>query len=172
MLKNRATVLIALPLLVVALAGCSSEGGGASPTAKSQSQLAADAKTWDVALATCLRAEGIDFADPTASGGGAIDVGDDFDIDAFQAAAGTCKDEVTAKLGDRPVTAAEEKEQAEFEEQLRETNACLREKGYDAPDPREAEDGVVISEAPDSDIPDEVLEACGGSVGAGSTGRG
>lgn len=171
MLKNRATLLVALPLLVVAFTGCSSEGGGTSPTTKSESQLAADAKTWDVAVAQCMRAEGLDFADPSDSGGNAVEVGDDFDPDAFQAAAGKCQDEVTEELGERPVTAAGKKAQEDYEEQLRETNECLRDKGYDAPDPEEGDGGAMISEASDDEIPESVLEACGAFGDSGPTGQ-
>ena len=137
MLKNRATLLVALPLLVVALASCSSEGGGDATSApKSESQLEADAKAWDVANAQCLRDEGIAVDDPSEGGGVAIGIGDDLDVETFQAAAQTCQEEVSAELGDRPVTAAEEKAQGEYEEQLRESIACLRDKGYAAPDPK------------------------------------
>jgi hypothetical protein len=61
MLKNRAVLLVTLPLLVVALSACSSGGPGASPATESESQLVADAKAWDVAHAQCLRVEGIDI---------------------------------------------------------------------------------------------------------------
>jgi hypothetical protein len=59
------------------------------------------------------------------------------------------------------VTAAEKKSQEGFEEKLRESNECLRDKGYDAPDPKEGNGGVVFSEGLDQDIPEDVLEACG-----------
>jgi hypothetical protein len=172
MSTKRAALFLALPLFAVALAGCSagSDAGGDSSTPRSESQLATDAKAWDVANAQCLRDEGIDVGDPSESGGTAVGVDGDFDPEAFQAAARTCKEEVSAELGERPVTAAEEKTQDEFEEQLRETNQCLRDKGYDAPDAKEV-GGAVISEAPDQDVPDDVLEACGAFAGSGSTGQ-
>ncbi|WP_314102800.1 hypothetical protein [uncultured Frigoribacterium sp.] len=173
MSTKRAALLLALPLFAVALAGCSagSDAGGDSSTPRSESQLAADAKAWDVANAQCLRDAGIDVGDPSESGGTAVGVGGDFDPEAFQAAARTCREEVSAELGERPVTAAEEKAQGEYEEQLRESNACLRDEGYDAPDPKEGDGGAMISEAPDQDIPDDVLEACGAFAGSGSTGQ-
>ena len=52
--------LAAVPLLVVALAACTSGDGDATPDVKSDSQISSDAQRWNVANASCLREEGID----------------------------------------------------------------------------------------------------------------
>ena len=156
--------LAAVPLLVVALAACTSGGGDATPDVESDSQIASDAQKWDVANASCLREEGIDVPDPTADGmqAGIPMTGD---MDAMAASMDTCQKEVTDELGPRPVTAQEKKSMKEFEEQARESAKCLRDKGYDVKDPSEGGSGLGNGA---EDVPDDVLEACGGAAGNGS----
>ena len=156
--------LAAVPLLVVALAACTSGDGDATPDVKSDSQVSADAQEWDVAHASCLREEGIDVPDPTADGmqqGFSADI----DMDVLNAAFETCQEKVTDELGPRPVTAQEKKDQEEYEAQARESAKCLREKGYDVADPSEGGSGLGNGA---EDVPADVLEACGGAAGNGS----
>lgn len=156
--------LAAAPLLVVALAACTSGDGDATPDVKSDSQVSSDAQKWDVANASCLRSEGIDMPDPSADGmkQGIPMTGD---MDAMTASIDKCEKKVTDELGPRPVTAQEKKLQKEFEEQARESAKCLREKGYDVADPSEGGSGLGNGA---EDVPDDVLEACGGAAGNGS----
>ncbi|ROP75240.1 MULTISPECIES: hypothetical protein [unclassified Frigoribacterium] len=156
--------LAAVPLLVVALAACTSGDGDATPDVKSDSQVSSDAQKWDVANASCLRSEGIDMPDPSADGmkQGIPMTGD---MDAMTASIDKCEKKVTDELGPRPVTAQEKKLQKEFEEQARESAKCLREKGYDVADPSEGGSGLGNGA---EDVPDDVLEACGGAAGNGS----
>lgn len=157
--------LAAVPLLVVALAACTSGDGDATPDVKSDSQISSDAQRWNVANASCLREEGIDVPDPTADG---MQKGfpADIDMDTLNAAFETCEEKVTDELGPRPVTAQEKKAQQEYEEQARESAKCLRDKGYDVADPSQGGSGLGNGA---EDVPADVLEACGGTAGNGST---
>ena len=158
--------LTAVPLLVVGLAGCAGDGGGgASPQVKSDSQVADDALAWDVANAGCLRGEGLDVEDPSGDGGPRAALPMDGDPEVMAAAYEKCTEKTNADLGPRPQTAAEQKRGEEAEAAMRETAECLREKGYDVPDPSAGGGGYAGGET----IPDDVAKACGGAVGGSVT---
>lgn len=155
--RIRSALFAALPLLVVALAGCSTSADDA-PETRSDSQIAADAQAWDLANASCMREAGVDIGDPSGDGGGmAISRGDDMDMDALLAASEKCRESTTDELGERPVTASEKEDQDEFEATLRESTECLRDAGYDVPDQL---DGTGGTDSMD-DVPEDVLEECG-----------
>jgi hypothetical protein len=163
--RTRSGLFAALPLLVVALAGCSATADGA-PETKSDSQIAADAQAWDLANANCMREAGVDIGDPSDDGGGmAISRGDDMDMDALLAASEKCAKSTTDELGERPVTASEKKSQDEFEAKLRESTECIRDNGYDVPDQVDGSGGTDSMD----DVPDDVLEECGAIGGMSTT---
>lgn len=162
--------LASVPLLVLGLAACSPESSekdtGAGSEVKSDSRVASDALAWDVANAKCMRAAGFDVPDPSSDGKRqGLPVGDGVDTDALVRAADNCDAEVTDDLGPRPVTASEKKARQEGEAKVRESNDCLREKGYDVSDPAPGGSGVTKGL---EDVPDEALKACG--VEGGSAG--
>ncbi|KIU03381.1 hypothetical protein [Frigoribacterium sp. MEB024] len=153
--RTRGTLFAALPLLVVALAGCST---AADDPAGSESQIAADAQAWDLANASCLREAGVDIGDPSGDGGGmAISRGDGLDMDALLAASETCRESTTDELGERPVTASEKESQDEFDAMLRESAECVRDAGYDVTDQLDGAGGTDTMD----DVPEGVLEECG-----------
>lgn len=159
--------LASVPLLVLGLAACSPASSGADSAsgsgAKSDSQVASDALAWDVANAQCMRGEGIDVPDPSSDGTSrGLNLGDGVDMDALGRASEKCAVEVTADLGPRPVTASEKKAQQEGAAEMRKTNECLREKGFDVSDPVAGGSGVSGGL---ENVPDEALAACGVSGG-------
>jgi len=158
MSRTRGTLFAALPLLVGALAGCSTAADDAAAETKSESQIAADAQAWDLANANCLREAGVDIGDPSGDGGGmAISRGDGLDMDALLAASETCRESTTDELGERPVTASEKKSQDEFDARLRESAECVREAGYDVTDQLDGAGGTATMD----DVLAGVLEECG-----------
>jgi hypothetical protein len=162
-LTSTLIALAAVPLLVVGLAACSSgDGAAGSPGVKSDSQVEDDALAWDVANASCLRSEGLDVEDPGADDGMRAPLTGD--MDAVMAAAEKCEEKTNDDLGPRPVTSSEKKSSKEREAEMRETAKCLREKGYEVPDP--AADGSA--DAGGEVLPADVLEECGGAVGGSS----
>ena len=159
--------LASVPLLVLGLAACSPASPGADSAsgsgAKSDSQVASDALAWDVANAQCMRGEGIDVPDPSSDGTSqGLKLGDGVDMDALGRASEKCTAEVTADLGPRPVTTSEKKAQQEGAAEVRGTNECLREKGFDVSDPVAGGSGASGGL---ENVPDEALAACGVSGG-------
>jgi hypothetical protein len=170
----RTRILVAMfaaPLLAISVASCASGasgGGDATSAPKSESELAKSALAWDTAKAECLRGEGIDVPDPKGGSGGsrqgiALDAGQD--MAAVSAAMETCQKKVTDERGERPVTAAEKKQNAEAIEKSRKMTACLREKGYDMPDGQPGSGGTITSQV-GPEIPEDVMKACGMGDGA------
>ncbi|MFC7329907.1 hypothetical protein [Marinactinospora rubrisoli] len=162
MLEHRTSklaALAALPLLFAVLSGCGasnedSDSGGASDGTQSF-------EDYQVAFAGCMREQGIDMPDPSADGSMNLDGGGD--PEAFSAAAETCQGE----LGQPP--APEGGPAPSDEERLADALAfaeCLREEGYDVPDP---EPGPGARPVPEG-VPTEVLEACSSDDAAGSEG--
>lgn len=167
--RTRTSLIAALPLFVVALAGCATEDGGtADPAAetRSESQVVSDARAWDLEHARCMREAGVDLGDPSGDGGSrAFSLGDDLDMDTVSAVAQSCRTSTEEKLGERPATASEKKSREEFETTLRESTQCLRDKGFDVPDQL---DGAGGTDAMD-DVPEDVLEECGAFGGMATT---
>ena len=156
MIRTRCTLFLALPVLI-ALAGCSASNDHADAP-QSESQVAAAAKSWDVALQNCMRDAGFDVDTPSEDGASA-DMSDD-EADAFMAGFETCQKSTTTKLGERPTSAAEKKQLKEVETHTRKTVECLRDKGYDVSDPVQDLQGyfTVMEDVPDA--PQDVLEQC------------
>lgn len=167
--RTRTSLTAALPLLVVALAGCATQDGGTADDATgttSESRTVAEARAWDLENASCLREAGVDIGDPSGDGGGmAISLGDDLDMDALSATAESCRESTEEKLGERPATASEKESREEFEAALRESTRCLRDKGFDVPDQL---DGTGGTDSMD-DVPEDVLEECGAFGGMATT---
>ncbi|PRA81337.1 hypothetical protein [Microbacterium sp. MYb66] len=152
--RSLLTALVATPMLLLALAACSTGTGGASsaaPTAASgggssaaDAELSAARDDYDLKLAECIRGKGFDVADPKP--------GEGFDSDDPEeiTAAGECMQE----LGDPP-GGASRKTDAEHLEDMIKTVDCLRGKGYEVNDPT-IETGFLM---PD-DVSDADFETC------------
>ncbi|GAA4672010.1 hypothetical protein [Frondihabitans cladoniiphilus] len=130
--RTSVLALLAVPALAFSLAACSS-GGGSEAEPSSASKVTG--VKWDAANAKCLRDKGYDIPDPT--GGGAQQapgLSDDTDMEAFNEDFGGCIEDVTKRLGPRPTSDKEKKEQAAFEKAQPKINECLRKKGYEVDD--------------------------------------
>lgn len=146
---HRSTIaaLLAVPTLVLMLAACAPEGAtseapGASegaPLSDTEFEAARDA--YDMKVAQCLRDKGFDVKDPQP-GEGIVE-----DLPGINEAGAECYEE----LGDPP-TAGEKLTDAEQMDSMMKTVECLREKGYDIPDPS-IDTGIRGTETvPDSDL--------------------
>lgn len=145
---RRALALAVLPLLVTGLAACSSPTGG-----DDEASVEERARDWDRALSQCARDAGFDLDD--SGEGVAIDVGGG-DPEALGEALDTCSDEVVAELGERPTTAHEEEQAAEFEKEWERITSCFEEHGVHLDEGGSGDSG--LSEAPD--VPEDVVAAC------------
>ncbi|MGG7465173.1 hypothetical protein [Plantibacter sp. YIM 135347] len=141
--------ILATPLLLGALVGCA-PSETPEPTSSPQSL-----DSWHLAYAACMREEGIDMPDPE-DGGTADIIKGDVDEQALEAAADVC----VGKLGDRPSPPGGKKTAEDYFEQELEAAQCIRERGFDVPDP-------ILGKGftPGMDLPDEVVEECMGSFG-------
>ena len=155
-----AAAALAVPLLLTALTAC---GADDETPAADGGEGTSSTQTFDdyqLALAECLRDQGVDMPDPDEDGSIAMQQGDGM-IEAAEA----CRTE----LGEPPAdpdagpVKSDEEQRAEWIE----IAGCFREKGYDTPDPGPGESLSVPLDAPD-----EVFEECapqgiGGSTSAG-----
>jgi hypothetical protein len=103
--------------------------------------------------AQCMRDHGIDMPDPEFNGdgggmviqggpgGGGKTAGPGFESEEFQAADEECNDVLEDIRGDMPQLSPEE--QAEMQDKLVAMAQCMRDKGYDMPDPEVNGDGGV-----------------------------
>lgn len=140
--------LAAVPVLLATLAGCSSDSSSGSGDRPSATTAAYD---WDLAYASCMRDEGIDFPDPApgqTAGRSKVD-----DEAAFLAADKKCTRAVDSAKGKRPVSDEDRAKRDSWNDQYAGTVDCLRKKGYEV----ETTDGGFI---PKSRIPDSDFQAC------------
>ncbi len=148
---KRTTILpavLAFGLLAAACSGTNSENDVASlevetqpavESASGESDLAADQPVSDeeavLAFAACLRDEGIDVEDPTVDADGNLlpprprDIAAE-DRDAMQTAFEAC-----GEFLENVAFGLDDEDRAEREDQLFEYAACMRDNGYDMPDP-------------------------------------
>lgn len=128
--------LVATAAVVAALAACSGGSGGGDDVAtltgadgaRVTTSTTMDPEEAMLAFAECMRDQGVDFPDPSADGRLEISVGA-AEADAWQAAEEACEEFRPAM---QPPTA---EEIAEIEERERAVNECMREHGYDLPEP-------------------------------------
>jgi hypothetical protein len=117
----------------------------------------AQAKAEDAALdyAKCMREHGVDVPDPKPGGGGfgiQIHSSDPRENQNFQDAQDACGDILQKAIpeGDRP-------DSAEMQDKLHKMTECLRDKGYDVPEPQVFGPGDSPPDnppAPDKDLQD------------------
>ncbi len=151
---NWRVTLLAAPLLLLALAGCSSSGaapvspapgsssssgGAGQPTTEAEFSAARDA--YDLKLAQCFRDLGLDVADPKP-GEGITD-----DNPEIQAAYPEC----SAKIGDPPSNKGLTIDSEMLAKLLVRAN-CLRDLGYDIKEPTSTDPGFIGAEVGPKDF--------------------
>ncbi|GAA2601254.1 hypothetical protein GCM10010399_35080 [Dactylosporangium fulvum] len=151
---GRLATLVAVPLLILAFAGCAAPDGKGDPSSKPSS---ASREAWTLKFNQCLRDNGYDIKDPAAGIGAGNKNAPGAPADVMQ----KCGDEV----GDPPPLTNEEKEAFEKEAQraLLEMANCYRKNGVNVPDPLPGEALSVPS-----DVPQSVVEQCGGGMAPGT----
>ncbi|MET0854752.1 MAG: hypothetical protein ABWY30_08975 [Microterricola sp.] len=145
--RSKIGALLAVPALILMLSACASEGTAAETPAVSEDAPLSDAEfaaardAYDMKVAQCLRDKGFDVKDPKP-GEGIVE-----DLPGINEAGSACYEE----LGDPP-TAGKQLTDAEQMDSMMRTVECLREKGYDVPDPS-VETGIRGTETvPESDL--------------------
>lgn len=153
---HRVLALAAVPALVGGLAACS-ESHSASESAGASSPRSASAEEWAAAQTKCMRAAGHDVEDPSGDGSSqGLSIGENDSIEKFTADSTRCDKEVTAKLGERPVS----DQQKNNADENAKTDDCLRKNGV------EVAEGKALSL---DDISADVQKTCGiGTPTAGS----
>lgn len=152
--KKRLTTIALVPLLLAAMAGCSSPSDDTA--AGEGTSKITDADQWQLAYSKCMRAAGQDVADP--GDGDTLSTTSTIPDGEFLAADEKCREE----LGDRPAAPGEE--QLSDEEALAQQMAvakCFRDNGIDMPDPQEG-----MAAALPVDAPEDVISKCLSGVGS------
>ena len=151
--------------LLLALSACAPNGADSADLKSGDSDAAYE--EWSAEFTSCMKGEGIDMqmattADGTASDSTTMDSGeavdpDEIDVEAMDAANRKCID----KVGEPPVIPGMPDAEEMNEASLR-FAACMRERGYDYPDPEISADGSVgMSEAMSIDEFDPAdIDAC------------
>lgn len=140
--------VFALLTLVALLSACAGATASESPTNESSEASPEEA---GLAYAECMRENGIDMPDPETNRGEMMQrLGDDVDpsSDQFQRADEQCRTHLEGMVQDRMDDLSPE-EQERLQEQMLELAECMREQGYDMPDPQIGSGGVRIGLGPD-----------------------
>ena len=149
-MKRLAPALVALALIAAACGGDAADGVASltedatlppdSAAASTGDDAVVDDEAAMLAFAACVRDEGIDIEDPTVNADGSIDFGrirgqvdpDEFDEGQLRAALDSCREHLEGvtlgRFGDGI-------DRTEIEDTLVEYAACMRDNGYDMPDP-------------------------------------
>lgn len=137
--------LIAGSTLLFGLAACGADTSGSDKgTLKEESTMTVD--QWRSDIDGCMKTAGFDMGDPSE----ALDTSK-FDMDAFDKEYTTC----IKKIGDAPVDPNQPTEDEMFEVQLVFAK-CMRDAGYDFPDP--VKGAMSPAFGPDTDA--TVVDAC------------
>lgn len=172
MSKSIAAVLFSLALVAAACSGGEDDGDGGVAsiddvvTAPEESAPAAADDAADggdevavLEFAACMRTAGVDFPDPEVDADGNVG----FDLQAMSALSDVDETELEsafescASLLEGVSFGFEQVFESEFQDAVLEFSACMRENGFDMPDPdfsRLTTDGQVFSEQIDIDDPD------------------
>lgn len=131
------TLLLSALVLTIGLAGCS--GGGTASSSAGPPDYAAEFDAYTRELASCMRDQGVDVEDPPPGNAISLD-GSDATFAAYDA----CEEIVGL-----PPVDPDQPSKAEISDELRLRAQCLRDKGFDVPDP--AADGAW-------DLPEELFD--------------
>lgn len=147
-----ATVLAGLTCAVVALAGCSSDATDTSADENpEQTPSYSSDEEYQLAFAECMRGKGIDMPDP-GDGGMPIDAEQEGLLEAAEA----CSDELGTPPGGSGGASPGEG-QREFDLAMAQ---CLRDNGFEVPDPAPGETLTVPMDAGQ-----ELLDECAATAG-------
>ncbi|MFE6734724.1 hypothetical protein [Microbacterium sp. NPDC057650] len=164
-----AAALLAAVALTVALAGCSASPGsddrgssgsstGANGDLKSGDEAAAYAE-WSDKFNACMKDKGFDMSTPGESNSQA-------DAEAMTKAADGCYKKVGEPPADPNVPSNDE-----LNEQMLAFAKCMRDAGYDYPDPKiDPNGGVAMGQAMPADWDPADIDACSKKAGMGMTG--
>lgn len=117
-------------LLAGALSACSPSSSNQSEAEGGKPKKEMTSEQWQTKFNDCLVDEGVEPPKEDASGMVSFDFGEG-EAELMMAATEKC----TKKIGERPTSAGEEMTQ-EDEDRLMEIVGCLRDRGYDIPDPK------------------------------------
>lgn len=155
-LSTLSATLLAAALAVGALSGCA-PGPEAGSDPIDETPAFESFEEYQLAFAACLREQGIDIADPT-SGGQSITQDDGGLAQAIE----NCQDDLGRPPGqDGEITT----DPGTVRDEHLRIAGCLRELGFDVPDPGAGGDLVIPSE-----VTVEALDSCAPSGVGGSTG--
>lgn len=142
-------------LLLLGLTAC-------SPSADTAGELKTDdyetsIVDWRQKMDDCMKEAGFDLGDPSTP----VDTSQ-FDMDALNRASAAC----TTKVGEPPVDPNQPTEDEMFDTQLAFAK-CMREAGYDYPDPVKGSGGM--SAAFGSDVDPNVVDTCSATAEKGTS---
>lgn len=153
----RLATLIAIPCIIASLAACTAAAPGVDTKTPGAEQSFED---WQLAFSSCMRDEGVDLPDPGSDGSSEFTL-DGIDPEAFETASASCQD----RLGPPPAPAGGGASGSDDTDATRlQLAECLRDNGFDVPDPVAGEAFGIPADAPE-----DVLEACGVGSTTGST---
>jgi len=144
--------------LLAFVTGCAAPATSTPPTSSSTSSSSSaddpdkDFLQWQLKFAECMRGQGQNVSDPEPDGSVTMEMPED--AAAYEAATATCTEEVGAP----PAQTGGAKDNVD--EDMLKAAQCLRDAGYDVPDPTGGGLGLP------SGVTDEALEAC--DLGSGS----
>jgi hypothetical protein len=147
---SRYAALATAPLLVATLAAC---GAAGAPKASPAAGVAATKDPqfrWELRFTSCLRAQGIQVADPDPVTGAADIVHDA----AYQRASKECE----AKIGQPPTVTKNQGHEKQLLDATLKLARCLREHGLDVPDPA-PDQALVMPEGASQAVVDKCLPA-------------
>lgn len=166
----RSAIALAGLSLLLLLAGCSSDSGPrGDASAGGELSSGTDEQAfdeWNAAFDDCMEEQGIDLerfrsraddgsgSSGEADGHEAIAIPDDVDFALYESASETCMERVGA-----PPVPPGAPEQEELQEMMLAFAACMREAGYDYPDPEFDTDGAVAAMPADAYDPAD-LDRC------------
>lgn len=154
--------------LLIALSACAPTSSDGPDLASGDSQ--AEYDDWSLEFGECMKEEGVDVsmsagtsssAETSEDSATTLDLGE-MDLEAMEAAHETCIE----KVGEPPVQPGMP-DSEEMNEAMLAFAACMREAGYDFPDPEISGDGGVVAmqAMPADDIDPAVMEACNEEAG-------
>jgi hypothetical protein len=143
-------------------AGVASADGGAGAPASASASASADAAAQGLKFAQCMRDNGVpDFPDPDPDGGFSGAMADRLAEPAVEQALRACRSEL-------PGARRDALQNPETQEKLRQMARCMRDEGYDVPDPDPNNPGGMLG-ASGLDRTDpkvrQALETCQQKVG-------
>ena len=159
------TLLALLTATALLLSACGLQAAG-----EDASEDASDTSMEDAGLAyaQCMRENGVDMPDPESDADGGVQMrlpeGVDPESDAFQRAEDECQPLLEGAVQDR-IDDLTPEERERIQQQMLDLAECMREEGYDMPDP-EIDGGGIRIGGPDSGIDPrdpqfrEAMEAC------------